>query len=399
MPKKTVRHLDVSGKRVLLRADLNVTFVPGTTRIADDGRIRATLPTIDYLREQGAGIVLCSHLGRPKGRVVEEMRLAPVADRLTELMGRPVKYVKDCIGPEVEEAARELQPGEALLLENLRFHAGEEKNDSDFAGALASLADVYVDDAFGAAHRAHASIHAVTRFLPAAAGLRMARELEMLGKALDRPRRPLGAVMGGAKVSDKIAVLRNLVNRVDRLFIGGGMAATFLGAQGHETGLSPVEPDSFQTTLDILSDAAKRNARVFLPVDFVTAAAFQEDASAEIAPFDHVPPDSFIMDIGPETVESFRLGLNGCATVIWNGPMGVFEWDAFSTGTRAVAQAIASLEDATTVLGGGSTAEAVASLGLASRVSHVSTGGGASLELMEGKELPGVAVLPDEDDR
>lgn len=398
MPKKTVRHLDVSGKRVLLRADLNVTFVPGTTQIADDGRIKATLPTIDHLKEHGASIVLCSHLGRPKGQVVEEMRLAPVADRLMELLGQPVKYVKDCVGPEVEQAAGELKPGDVLLLENLRFHAGEEKNDPDFARSLASLAEVYVDDAFGAAHRAHASIHAVTRFLPAAAGLQMARELEMLGEALDNPLRPLAAVMGGVKVSDKIAVLDNMVSRVDRLFIGGGMAATFLGAQGYETGLSPVEADSFQTTLDILSSAEKQKAQVFLPVDFVTADAFEENASTEIVPFNQVPPGSFIMDIGPDTVESFRRGLNGCLTVIWNGPMGVFEWKAFSNGTRAMAEAIASLENATTVLGGGSTAEAVSAVGLASQVSHVSTGGGASLELMEGKELPGVAVLPDEDE-
>ena len=398
MPKKTVRHMDVSGKRVLLRADLNVTFVPGTTQIADDGRIKATLPTIDYLKEQGAGIILCSHLGRPKGRVVEEMRLAPVADRLMELLGHPVKYVRDCIGPEVEEAASELKPGDVLLLENLRFHAGEEKNDPEFAGSLASLANVYVDDAFGAAHRAHASIHAVTRFLPAVAGLQMGRELEMLGKALDSPLRPLAAVMGGAKVSDKIAVLDNLVSRVDRLFIGGGMAATFLGAQGYETGLSPVEADSFQTTLDVLSSAEKQKTQVFLPLDFVTADAFHEHASTKIVPFNQVPPDSFIMDIGPGTVELFRQGLNGCLTVIWNGPLGVFEWEAFSNGTRAMAEAIANLENATTVLGGGSTAGAVSALGLASQVSHVSTGGGASLELMEGKDLPGVAVLPDEDD-
>ncbi len=398
MPKKTVRQMDVSGKRVLLRADLNVTFVPGATQIADDGRIKATLPTIDYLKEHGASIILCSHLGRPKGQVVEEMRLAPVADRLMKLLGRPVKYVKDCIGPEVEEAARELKPGDVLLLENLRFHAGEEKNDPEFARSLASLADVYVDDAFGAAHRAHASIHAVTRFLPAAAGIQMNRELKMLGKALDRPLRPLAAVMGGAKVSDKIAVLHNLVSRVDRLFIGGGMAATFLGAQGYESGRSPVEADSFQTTLDILSSAERQRAQVFLPLDFVTADAFDEHASAQIVPYNRVPPNSFIMDIGPGTVESFTQGLDGCSTVIWNGPMGVFEWEAFSKGTRAMAQAIANLKNAITVLGGGSTAEAVSALGLASRVSHVSTGGGASLELMEGKELPGVAVLPDEDD-
>ena len=390
--------MDVSGKRVLLRADLNVTFVPGTTQIADDGRIKATLPTIDYLKEQGAGIILCSHLGRPKGQVVEEMRLAPVADRLMQLLGGPVKYVKDCIGLEVEEAVRELKPGDVLLLENLRFHAGEEKNDSEFARSLASLADVYVDDAFGAAHRAHASIHAVTQFLPAAAGLQMNRELEMLGEALDRPLRPLAAVMGGAKVSDKIAVLNNLVSRVDRLFIGGGMAATFLGAQGYETGRSPVEADSFQTTLDILSRAEKQKIQVFFPVDFVTADAFDEHASAQIVPFNQAPSNSYIMDIGPSTVELFIQGLEGCSTVIWNGPMGVFEWEAFSKGTRAVAETIASMKNATTVLGGGSTAEAVSAVGLASQVSHVSTGGGASLELMEGKELPGVAVLPDEDD-
>ena len=398
MTKKTVRDIDVAGKRVLLRAELNVPFVPDTTTISDDSRIKATLPTIRYLQEQGAGVVLCAHLGRPKGHVVEEMRLAPVANRLKELLGDAATYVQESIGPRVEDAVSRLAPGEVLLLENLRFHPEEEQDDAQFARALASLADVYVDDAFGASHRAHASIHAIARYLPAVAGLSMEKELRMLGAALDNPTRPLGAVMGGAKVSDKVVALQSMVRRVDRLFIGGGMATTFFSAQGHDMGRSPVEPDSFHTTLNILKAAEDRGIKVLLPVDFVVATEFAADAMPRTVPFDQVPADAFVMDIGPATVQAFTRGLQECRTLLWNGPLGVFEWEPFSQGTRGVAHAIAGLKDATTVIGGGSTAEAVDALGLSDKMDHVSTGGGASLEFLEGKELPGVAVLLDKEE-
>ena len=395
MAKKTVRDIDVSGKRVLLRAELNVPFVPDTTTISDDSRIKATLSTIQYLQEQGARVVLCAHLGRPGGRVVEEMRLAPVANRLKELLGDAATYVQESLGPLVRDAVGRLAPGHVLLLENLRFHAEEEKDDATFARALASLADVYVDDAFGAAHRAHASIHAIAQYLPAVAGLGMEKELQMLGATLNNPTRPLGAVMGGAKVSDKVAALQSMVRRVDRLFIGGGMATTFYNAQGHSTGRSPVEPDSSQATLEILKTSGERGVDVFLPADFVVATEFSANATPRTVLFDQVPDDAFVMDIGPATVRAFTDGLQECRTVLWNGPLGVFEWEPFSQGTMGVARAIADLKDATTVIGGGSTAEAVDALGLADKMDHVSTGGGASLEFLEGKELPGVAVLMD----
>ena len=398
MTKKTVRDIDVAGKRVLLRAELNVPFVPDTTTISDDSRIKATLPTIRYLQERGAGVVLCAHLGRPNGQVVEEMRLAPVANRLKELLGDAAIYVQESIGPQVEDAVSSLAPGQVLLLENLRFHAEEEKDDAQFARALASLVDVYVDDAFGASHRAHASIHAIARYLPAVAGLSMEKELHMLGAALDNPKRPLGAVIGGAKVSDKVAALQSMVRRVGRLFIGGGMATTFFSAQGHKMGKSPVEPDSFRTALNILKAAEDRSVKVFLPADFVVATEFAADATPQTVPFDRVPDDTFVMDIGPATVQAFTNGLLDCRTVLWNGPLGVFEWEQFSQGTRGVAHAIAGLNDATTVIGGGSTAEVVLALGLSDKMDHVSTGGGASLEFLEGKELPGVAVLLDKEE-
>jgi len=396
--KKTVRDIDVVGKRVLLRVDLNVPFVPGTTIISDDSRIQAVMPTIRYLRKRGASIVLCSHLDRPKGKVVKEMRLAPVANRLEALLGEPVIHVRDCVGPMVEEAAKELEPGQVLLLENLRFHPEEEKNDPEFAKALASLAEVYVNDAFGVSHRTHVSIHAVTQYLPAVAGLQMERELKMLSTALENPARPLGAVMGGAKVSDKIDVLKSMVRRVNRLFIGGGMAATFFKAQGYEMGQSLVEPDSFQLALEILCSAEGQGVTVLLPKDMVVAKAFAADATPETVAADQVPSDAYVMDIGPATIQAFSEGLRGCRTVLWNGPMGVFEWEAFSAGTRAVAEAIADLEGAITVVGGGSTAEAVEELGLTTGMNHVSMGGGASLEFMEGRELPGVVTLPDKEE-
>ena len=398
MRKKTVRDIDVAGKRVLVRVDVNVPFAPGTTSISDDSRIRAIMPTIRYLKKRGASIILCSHLGRPGGKAVKEMRLAPVAFRLESLLGEPVVYMRDCVGPIVEEAAGELEPGQVLLLENLRFHPEEERNDPEFARALASLADVYVNDAFGAAHRTHASIHAITRFLPTVAGLQMERELEMLSAALIDPARPLGAVMGGAKVSDKIDALQNLVNHVDRLFIGGGMAATFFKAQGREMGLSLVEEERLDLAQGIFRAAEEQGVTVYLPKDFVVAKKFAANGTAQTVPSDRVPPDTYIMDIGPATIQAFSKGLHECRTVLWNGPMGVFEFELFSKGTGAVAKVLADMIGAITVVGGGSTAEAVEELGLSNSMTHVSMGGGASLEFMEGRELPGVATLPDKEE-
>ena len=399
MRKNTVRDIDVSGKRVLMRADLNVPFVPGTTTISDDSRIQAILPTLRYLKKRGARIVLCSHLGRPNGKVVKEMRLQPVAVRLEALLGEPLVYVRNFVGPIVQDLASELEPGQVLLLENLRFDPREENNDPEFAQALASLADVYVNDAFGAAHRAHASIHAITRYLPAVAGLQMERELKMLSTALEDPARPMGAVMGGAKVSDKIDVLQNLALRVDRLFIGGGMAATFFNAQGYEMGNSLVEEERKGMALDILRRAEAQGVTVYLPQDLVVAQAFDADAQYQTVAIDHVPPDGYVMDIGPGTIQAFTQGLRECRTVLWNGPMGVFELEPFTMGTRAVAETLADLNGAITVVGGGSTAEAVQEMGLANSMNHVSMGGGASLEFLEGRELPGVATLLDKEDR
>ena len=398
MSKKTVRDIDVAGKRVLVRVDVNVPFEPGTTTISDDSRIRAILPTVRYLQEQEARIILCSHLGRPDGKVVEELRLKPVADRLGQLLEQEVISVLDCLGPEVEGAAATLKPRQILLLENLRFHPEEEKNDLAFARALASLAEVYVNDAFGAAHRAHASTSAVADYLPAVSGLLMERELEMLGRALEHPQRPLAAVMGGAKVSDKIGVLENMLPRVDRLFIGGGMCATFFLAQGHRVGASLVEKDRVSLAADILRRAQEHGVALALPQDVVVAEEFAVDAPQQTVSVGQIPEGWYIMDIGPQTIRSFQRGIEECHTVLWNGPMGVFEYDPFASGTMAIARTLARLDGATTVIGGGSTAEVVEELGLADRMTHVSTGGGASLEFLEGRPLPGVVALLDKEE-
>ncbi len=400
--KKTVRDIDVSGKWVLLRADLNVPFAPITTFpstpvISDDNRIQAVLPTIRYLKKRGARIVLCSHLGRPNGKIVKELRLAPVAIRLQELLGEPVIYMRDYVGPVVQEVVTELEPGQVLLLENLRFDPREEKNDHEFAKALASLAQVYVNDAFGAAHRAHSSIEAITHYLPAVAGLQMERELKMLSAALDNPVRPFGAVVGGAKVSDKIDAIKNLLQLVDRLFLGGGLATTFLKAQGHEIGRSLVEEERMDVALDILRAAKFQGVSVYLPNDLVVADTFAAFAPHRTILVGQVPKGSHVMDIGPGTVQTFAQGLKECHTVLWNGPMGVFEFEPFSAGTRGIAQTMADLDGAITVVGGGSTAEAVQEMGLANSMNHVSMGGGASLEFMEGRNLPGIATLLDKD--
>ena len=393
--KTTVRDLDAAGKRVLVRVDYNVPFHPGTTRISDDSRIRASLPTVSYLLDRGSRVVLCSHLGRPRGKVVEDLRLTPAALRLEELLDAQVSHARDCIGPEAQHAVRRLEPGHALLLENLRFHPGEEKNDPEFAGRLAELADIYVNDAFGVAHRAHASTEGVARLLPSAAGFLMEREIEMLGRALQTPKRPFTAIIGGAKVSDKIAVLENLSRIVDTLIVGGGMAATFLKARGLPVGDSLVEDDRLEFARSFAERTVGGPFRLLLPTDVVVADSFAEDAGHITVDASEIPDGWRIMDIGPCSVADFLEGLAGSKTVLWNGPMGVYEWGPFAAGTAGVAGAVAALTNATTIVGGGSTAEAVDRLGMSGRMTHVSTGGGASLEFLEGKMLPGYAVLPD----
>ena len=388
--KRTVRDADVAGNRVLVRVDYNVPFRPGTSEISDDSRISASLPTVRYLLERQCRVILCSHLGRPGGEVVDGLRLEPVARRLAALLGRPVEYARDCVGPEVERASGRLPPGGVLLLENLRFHAGEESNDAGFSLRLASLADLYVNDAFGAAHRAHASTVGVARHLPAVAGLLMARELEMLGAALESPARPFTALFGGAKVSDKLAVLQRMAPQVDALMVGGGMAATFLVARGLDVGTSLVEEEWVPAARKLL-----QRFDVLLPVDVVVAGGFSEDAPRRVVDAASIPAGWGIMDIGPETAAAFEAALEPAMTVAWNGTMGVAEWPPFAHGTARVANAIAGLEPATTVIGGGSTAEAVRALGLVDRMTHVSTGGGAALEFLEGRVLPGVAALQD----
>ena len=398
MPKKTLRSINVADKAVLVRVDYNVPFRPGTVEISDDVRIRASLPTVRYLLENRCRVVLCSHLGRPRGKVVEALRMGPVADRAFELLGVPVERVSDCVGAEVTAAVSALSPGGVLMLENLRFHAEEESNNAEFAAQLASLADIYVNDAFGTAHRAHASTEGVTRHLPSVAGFLMARELEMLGQALESPSRPFVAILGGAKVSDKIAVLQNLSDTVDGLIIGGGMAATFLKATGLNTGDSPVEEKSLQFANDLIRRSGDGRFELRLPVDVIIADSFSAAAGHRTVGSSEIPSGWQIMDIGPKTISLFEEVLEGSSTVVWNGPLGVFEWQPYASGTTAIAKLLANLNGAITVVGGGSTAEAVDALGLSDRMTHVSTGGGASLEFLDGKTLPGVAALLDDGD-
>ena len=390
--KLTVRDIEVDGKTVLVRADFNVTFVPGTTTISDDSRVRATLPTIEYLLCRNASVILCSHLGRPKGKVAPELRMVPVSDRLAELLGRHVVQASEPTGSDVRSTIDTMTAGDVVILENLRFSPGEEGNDTAFAQELASLADVYVNDAFGAAHRAHASTEGVTHFLPSVAGLLMERELEMLGTVLESPKRPLVAITGGAKVSDKLPVIERFIGRASTLLVGGGMAATFLKAQGLEVGDSLVEDDLVGRAGEILRIS---ETRVMLPSDVIVSSAFTEEASTRIAEVSEIEAGWRIMDIGPETAERYVDALAGAGTVLWNGTMGVFEWDAFSKGTKRLAEGLAGQEEVISIIGGGSTAEAVMSLGLAEELTHVSTGGGASLEFLEGRELPGVVGLMD----
>ena len=399
MVKRVVFDLDVEGKRVLVRVDFNVSIEQGVEAIAAyDQRLRSTLPTIRYLAERNCRVVLCSHLGRPGGKVVESLRLAPVGDRLGVLLGRPVRSLPECIGEGVRTAIESMGPGEVTLLENLRFHIGEEENSPSFAGSLASLADCFVMDAFAVAHRAHASTVGVPALLPSAIGLLVQKESEALSQTLDprAERRPLAALMGGSKVSDKILVLKNLLDKLDHLFIGGGMSITFLRAVGYSTGASSVEEDKLDFAREILDRARRRGIQVHLPLDVVIADRFEADPpQVQTVAVNQVLDGRFIMDVGDSTTRRFSEVLGGCKTILWNGPMGVFEMPRFSQGTRIVAEAIAGLRDTVSVVGGGSTAEAVEALGLAERMTHVSTGGGASLEFLEGKELPGIAALPD----
>jgi phosphoglycerate kinase len=394
--KQSVRDIDVAGKRTLVRVDFNVPF-DRNGGIADDSRIRAALPTIDYLREQGASIVLASHLGRPDGKVNESLRLTPIAKRLEQLMGRPVKTVNDSSGPEVEAAAKALQPGEVLLLENLRFHPEEEANDPGFARQLASLADVFVNDAFGTAHRAHASTAGVAAHLPAVAGFLMLKELEELGNVLTNPARPMSAILGGAKVSSKLGVLRNLLPRVDCLLLGGGMANTFLKASGLSVGDSLVEDDLIDTARELMAEADRSGVPLLLPTDVVVADQFAADVDHQTVPVSAIPPGWRIMDVGPDTLSTYRDALDDCATIFWNGTLGVAEFPAFAEGSLSLALALADL-DARVVVGGGETAALVEQSGMQDRYTHVSTGGGASLEFIEGKTLPGVAALMDKDE-
>jgi len=389
MKKKSIREVDVQGKRVFVRVDFNVPLENG--HVTDDTRIRASLPTIQYLINQGAKVILASHLGRPKGKVKPEFSLKPAAAQLGKLLGRPVQMAPDCIGPEVEAMVEALQPGQVLLLENLRFHAEEETNDAGFAKKLARLADVYVNDAFGSAHRAHASTEGIAHNVPVAvAGFLMERELECLGGVLENPQHPFVALLGGAKVSDKIGVIRNLLGKVDRLLIGGGMANTFLKAQGKEIGQSLVEDDKLDLARELVQMSG---GKLLLPVDVVVAEAFDANAKSQVVSIDDVPAGWRILDIGPKTIERFETTLASARTVVWNGPMGVFEFPRFAEGTVAIARALANLKGATTIIGGGDSAAAVEQAGVADRMTHISTGGGASLEFLEGITLPGVAAL------
>ena len=392
--KKTVQDVEVRGKRVLLRCDFNVPQDQTTGEITSDKRIVAALPTIRYLLEQGAAVVACSHLGKPKGQVKPELSLAPVAVRLAELLGQPVQFAADTVGPDAQAKAAALQPGEILLLENTRFEPGETKNDPALARALASLADLYVSDAFGAVHRAHASTAGVAEYLPAVSGFLIKKELDALGGAISNPKRPLVAILGGSKVSSKIGVINNLLEIADTIIIGGGMAYTFSAAQGGKIGSSLLEADWMDYAREMVEKAAAKGVKLLLPVDVVIADNFAPDARTQVVKAGEIPEGWQGLDIGPDTVKRYCDAVKDAGTVIWNGPMGVFEFPAFAKGTEALAHAL-SETDATTIIGGGDSAAAVEQLGYAGRMTHISTGGGASLEFLEGKELPGVACLLD----
>ncbi len=396
MSKLTVRDIEAGGRRILVRVDFNVPLDEETGAIIDDSRIRASLPTIRYLTERRARVILCSHLGRPKGRVVDRLRLAPIAQRLSDIIDQPVRISRDCIGPDAEAAIDELNEGGILLLENLRFHPEEEENEANFAQALARLAAIYVNDAFGAAHRTHASVVGITQYLPTVAGLLLEREIINLGGIIENPVRPFAALLGGAKVSDKVSMIENIMNKVDYILIGGGMAATFLKAKSCEIGKSLIEADKVATALDLMKRALRSGVSLLLPIDVVIAGELGSHAKGETVSIEDIPEDKMVVDIGSETKRSFRRSLLKCKTVFWNGPMGIYELPQFADGTKAVAKVIASLK-ATTVIGGGSTADAVANMGLVDRMTFVSTGGGASLEFLSGLALPGIETIPNKE--
>ncbi|MEB2280599.1 phosphoglycerate kinase [Lysinibacillus xylanilyticus] len=390
--KKTMKDIDVKGKRVFVRVDFNVPMAEGA--ITDETRIRAAIPTIEYLVEQGAKVILASHLGRPKGEVKEDMRLIAVGVRLAELMGKPVTKLDESIGQEVEEAVANMQNGDIILLENVRFHAGEEKNDPALAEQFAKLADVYVNDAFGAAHRAHASTEGIAKYVPAVSGYLMQKELDVLGKALSNPERPFTAIIGGAKVKDKIGVIESLLEKVDHLIIGGGLSFTFIKAQGYDIGKSLLEEDKIDLAKSFIEKAKAKGVQLHMPIDAVVANEFSKDAETQIVDVDAIPADWMGLDIGPKTATKYAEVIKNSKLIIWNGPMGVFEMDKFANGTKTVADAMATTTGYT-VIGGGDSAAAVEKFEVADKMDHISTGGGASLELMEGKELPGIVALND----
>ncbi len=396
MTKMTVKDVDVSGKKVLVRADFNVPVNSGNGNITDDSRIQAILPTIRYLLEHEAKVILCSHLGRPDGKVVDKLRLGIVAERLSRYIDQQVAVTRDCIGNEVEKAVNELKDSGVLLLENLRFHPEEEANDENFARALSNLADIYVNDAFSASHRTHASIVGVTCFLPAVAGFLVEREISTLGHLLENPAHPFAALLGGAKVSDKVGMLVNIMDKVDNIIVGGGMAATFLKARGYDTGLSSIETDTLNVAVDIMQKMAESGIKMLLPVDVVVADSINAEAKTSVAYIENILPNARIVDIGPETVRIFSEELTRCQTVFWNGPMGIHEIPQFAEGTRNMVRLIASLK-ATTIIGGGSTAEIVIEMKMADKMSFISTGGGASLRFLGGRILPGLAAIQDKE--
>ncbi|WP_422124783.1 phosphoglycerate kinase [Planococcus sp. X10-3] len=392
MQKMTMKDLDLKGKRVFCRVDFNVPMKDG--KVTDDTRIRAAVPTIEYLIDKGAKVILASHLGRPKGEVNEEMRLAAAGARLSELLHKDVKSLKESIGETVEKEITGLQEGDVLLLENVRFHAGEEKNDEELSKSFAALADVFVNDAFGAAHRAHASTAGIAQHLPSVSGLLLEKELDVLGKALSEPERPFTAIIGGAKVKDKIGVIDHLLDKVDNLLIGGGLSYTFIKAQGYEIGNSLVEEDKLELARTFLKKAEDKGVKLYLPVDATVANEFSKDAETKHVKIEEIPADWMGLDIGPDTADLYRDVIKNSKLIIWNGPMGVFEMEPFANGTRSVAKAMAETEGYT-VIGGGDSAAAVEKFEVADKMDHISTGGGASLEFMEGKELPGVSSLTD----
>ncbi len=394
MPKKTVEDIEVRGKKVLLRVDFNVPLDINTGAISDDSRIRASLPTIKYLVDHKAKLIICSHLGRPKGKVVKELQMTPIAQKLSQLTGLPVNTAPDCVGQEVESKVGALKEGDILFLENLRFHTGEEANDPSFAQKLARLADIYVNDAFGTAHRAHASTMGVAKYLPAVAGFLMAKELNVMGKLLHNSEGPFACLIGGAKVSDKIGLLQNMLRKVGMLLVGGGMAVTFLKTQGCGVGSSSTEEDKLGLARELLQEAEEWQVPFLLPIDAVVAEEIKVGVPTRVVPTTNIPSGSQIVDIGPQSVELFCRELGKCHTIMWNGPMGIYEIPEFAQGTKSLASFLSSLS-ATTVIGGGSTAEIVREMGLTDKMTHVSTGGGASLRFLEGAVLPGVEVLLD----